>query len=162
MKVHIPIKIWRRRSKNQKRLRALFRQRIKKYKRLAKIPNNKNDKIEKEIHDIDKEIQETFQKIAEQEEKRSLENIKQNRKYFFTFAKRKCNRVARIGPIKDDKENYIEDSKKISEILNNQFTRVFTEPMEEYKIENAEEFFQEKESEKMNTFLEDFQFQKGT
>ena len=48
--------------------------------------------------------------------------------------------ISSIGPLKDG-EDYINDHKRMSEILNTQFKNVFTEPKPQWIIKDVEEHF---------------------
>ena len=81
-------KLWSRHSKLSKRLRT-ERSAIK----LAEIITERNK--------IQKELSENSKKSDEREEQDACENIKQNPKYFYSFAKQRPQTRGSVGPFND-------------------------------------------------------------
>ena len=96
--------------------------------------------IEQSINEIDEKLLKSHKEEKINNETRAIHNIKKNPKHFYAYTKRylKTNNV--IGPFKV-KDDIINNLKKISNMLSNQFSSSFSDPDERYKIENPKEFF---------------------
>ena len=88
----------------QKRLRmnlARRRRRInKRYQRITS-PVSK-DKLYKELIQIEVKLQKLYQESDEYKEKKACEAIKENFKFFFSYAKKKRKTKSNVGPLQDE------------------------------------------------------------
>jgi hypothetical protein len=90
-----------------------------------------------QIHDIETRLIRIEQEILySHEEERSynesvaLEKIKSNSKYFFGYAAKFSSTRAAIGPFIEDDGSIIDDDKQMSEMLSQQYSKVFSTPIE--------------------------------
>ena len=97
----------------------------------AKSPAKK-DRLFKRL--VDEEVK--LQKLAKQTnmfyEQKAVNAIKENAKYFFSYAKRKSKVKTKIGPLlnKETKE-MTNNSTEMAEVLVNQYSSVFSKPSTE-------------------------------
>ena len=61
-------------------------------------------------------------------EKKAIENIKVNSKFFFSYAKKFSKTIDRVGPLLDSAKNVITGAKSICELLRQQYESVFSKP----------------------------------
>ena len=79
------------------------------------------------ILDLEEKILLSHQEEQAQTEKRAVEMIKENPKYFFAYAKSKSTLKVRIGPLKQDGELH-GDNHEMANVLNNQYKAMFSTP----------------------------------
>ena len=87
----------------------------KKFQRLAK----RKEEIEQEIKNL-------LEKELLQKEQVALEQMKKNPKYFYSFVKKFNQTVNKVGPLKDENDNLINDPEAKANILQDQYTKVFS------------------------------------
>ena len=61
-------------------------------------------------------------------EKKAIENIKVNSKFFFSYAKKYSKTIDGVGPLVDSAKNVITGAKSICELLRQQYESVFSKP----------------------------------
>ena len=71
--------------------------------------------------------------MSENDEKKVIKTIKKNIKYSFSYAKRFSKIKAKVGPLLDKDQEYINDSKEMADVLQMQYKSVFNEPRREKK-----------------------------
>ena len=76
------------------------------------------------LHEIQAEILQSLNK----REIKAVSTIKQNPKYFFSYAKRFQKTKSTIPVLRDASGNLVSDSQQKAEILQNQYMRVFSDP----------------------------------
>ena len=108
--------------------RILFRNRKKTQKKLETCTNeNRKQTLVNKIIDIENALLQSRDDERDMKEKRAVENIKKNKKYFYKFARNQSKIKSKIGPLKVNGET-ISDPSKIAEALKNQYETVFTTP----------------------------------
>ena len=75
--------------------------------------------------------------------------MKENKKYFFTYVKKKQNDKGKIGPFRDKEGNTINDT--AANILQNQYRSVWSQPRSEDIILNISEYFDTDTSDNHNS-----------
>ena len=64
----------------------------------------------------------------DQNELKAVQKVKDNPKYFYTYAKQFLKRKSEIKLLMDENKNPIHDKKGIADILQNQYISVFSNP----------------------------------
>ena len=90
----------------------------------SKIP-----KLETEVSLLCYQIQEGTLAKLNQKEHRAVETIKKNPKYFFSYAKRLQKTRSTIPVLRDEEGTLVEDPTRKAEILQRQYQKVFSNPM---------------------------------
>ena len=109
--------------------RVLMRKRLKLKKRKP------TQKIHQKLIDIELELQESYSNERTNQETTATSKIKSNPKYFYSYAKRFSKHKPKVGPLKDPKTNEMtNDSHKMANILQDQYTSVFTKPLPNYDL----------------------------
>ena len=124
----------KKREKPPRERRILMRKRGKIQTRLKATTNKiKTLKLKDQLIRIERELQNSYKKKSENDEKNAIKAIKNNAKYFFSYAKKFSKIKAKIGPLLDKDQEYISDSKEMADILQVQYKSVFSEPRGEKK-----------------------------
>jgi len=115
-------------KKRQQMNLARRRRRInKRYQRITS-PAGKA-KLYKELIQIEVKLQKLQNDNIEYNEKKACEAIKDNFKYFFSYANKKRKVKSSVGPLQDEINNtMVTDSKDMSECLADQYSSVFSTP----------------------------------
>lgn len=116
---------------------------------------NKNSFVNK-ISKLDEEILQSHYKERLNEEKAAISNIKTNPKFFYGYAKKYSKTESLFGPLVQ-KDAIINAPEEISNVLNRQFCSVWTDPIKENVIEDANEFFTTPISNNTDQVLQDMQ-----
>ena len=96
-----------------------------------KLPITSKIKLEKLIEQkatIEINIRDSIKKERESNELKALERIKINSKAFFSYAKRTCKTRESVGPLKDKHGDLQNDPEIIANILQDQYSKVFSDP----------------------------------
>ena len=123
-------------DKKSKKLRekyTLKRRRRKLNARIAALerenPTSHNlPKLKEEVSLLVYEIQEMIKKDLNARELKAVSTIKTNPKYFFSYAKRFAKAKSSVAPLRDKDNNLVTDPKKKAEVLQGQYTKVFSDP----------------------------------
>lgn len=93
--------------------------------------------LKNELVKLEKEAQEKILHCKELEEERALKAIKTNPNYFYSYTKHKKSVKSKVGPLHCTSTNsYVDNPKDMADILQNQFTSVFSNP-ENVLVEEA-------------------------
>ena len=104
----------------------LLRRRRRINKRLVKSQSQKKmDNLIKELISIEKTLQKSYEKEEDYAEKKALDAIRVNPKFFFSYVKKKSK--TKIGPIHNG-QSLTNDSKEMAELLSSQYKKVFSTP----------------------------------
>ena len=126
-------------NKINRERRVLKRKRVKlKAKRQAilnsKNPNSKTlEAIRDQIFSIEDQIKETIKNQQRLREEKAVESLKRNPSYFYSYAKRAAKSHSKVGPLFDKNNNLQSDHKVIADLLQQQYTGVFSDPNSENK-----------------------------
>lgn len=92
-------------------------------------PNKETIKeLNKQKADIELEIRDSIKEEKEKDEKQAIERIKKNVKAFYSYAKRTSKTKDPIGPLKDSNGNLQNDPLTMANILQDQYSKVFSDP----------------------------------
>ena len=133
-KQHVPLK--RQASKSSQknhiprhRSRLMrVRRRIKKQLLLTQS-ESRTLALRRRLVDIEKQLQKSHNNEMEQEERKAVDRIRTNNKYFFSYAKRFSSIKVGIGPLLDAAQSLVSCSRKMAEILSDQYSAVFSTPV---------------------------------
>ena len=125
---YVPKKKSKRKEVIPKDRRLLMRKRRLRSKRLMKAfcPRLKK-KLMKEIVNIDEKLKESIKRELENEERKAVSVIKENPKYFYSYARSKSKTRAVIGPLERD-GHLIGDPEGMAQMLQDQYVRAFSNP----------------------------------
>ena len=84
---------------------------------------SRRNALNKRLIEIEKQLQTSHKAQSEAEEKKAVEKISSNSKYFYSYAKRFSNIKVGIGPLL-----VVSCPKRISEMLSEQYSSVFSRP----------------------------------
>ena len=93
-------------------------------------PSNKTDKIEKELSKVIDQVKQSIINQKEAAEKRAVEAVSENPSYFFSYSKRFAKQGTTVGPLMDKHNNLQQSPKKMADILQDQYSSVFSTPSE--------------------------------
>ena len=86
----------------------------------------RSNKLKEELVSIEKTLQKSYREEEEYCEQRAISNITKNSKFFFKYAKKYSKVKSDIGPLTDEKGDYVSDPKSMADILSKQYASVFT------------------------------------
>ena len=94
------------------------------------VENNKHniDKIEQEFNEVIAKIKESHRNEKLEDERRAIDTIRENPKYFYSYSKKHAKRKSTVGPLIDKDNKLQQDHKKIADMLQDQYTSVFSDP----------------------------------
>ena len=124
-KPHIPVK-----RRSLLNIRRRLNAKINKCKYLK--PYNYEDKLNrlnKRKADIEIKIRDAIREEAIVNEKKAIEKIKTNPRAFYTFAKQKSKTSTNIGPLIDKDNQLQSDPRDMSNILQEQYQKAFSNPV---------------------------------
>ena len=133
VKRHVPLRV-----KNKKRNAIpLYRERLMSRRRSAhkhlnsgkKLSNGVKRKLKQKLCDIEKLLMNSYQNQKDFEEKKALEAIKVNPKFFYAYAKKFSKSSSPIGPLLKPGDNELTCDKDMANVLAGQFSSVFCEPV---------------------------------
>ena len=96
-------------------------------------------KLKDKISEAEKEISKSYYAYKINKENDAINKMKENKKYFFSYVKKKQNDKGMIGPFIDKEGNTINDT--AANILQNQYKSVWSQPRPEDIISNIGEYF---------------------
>ena len=122
--------------------RVLMRTRRRVNIQLSKHPcESRRKALTSKLVDIEKKLRQSHHDQQEMQEKKAVESIKSNSKYFFSYAKSFSKVKTGIGPLLDAANSLISNTKKMAEMLSDQYSSVFSHP--KHQNNNPEELFPE-------------------
>ena len=145
-KKHVPLKrptSTTNRSKTIPRHRTKLmraRRRIQKQS-VATHSEARKQALRKRLIEIEKKLQSSHSTEKEMEERKAVERINSNSKYFFSYAKRFSTIKVGIGPLLDAARAIVSCPFKMGEILSDQYASVFSKPM--FQNSELENLFKE-------------------
>ena len=116
------------------RERDILRRRKRKVKPQIKALTEKNsssnklDKLRSELYDIEEKIKESITNQQASREAKALESIKRNPRYFYSYAKQFSKQASTVGPLLTESGNLEHKPKEMADILQNQYSSVFSDP----------------------------------
>ena len=104
-------------------------------RRLIKITSESTKlKLQIELVEIEHKLQKLYKNSANFKEKKAVDAIKKNPKFFFSYAKNHMKVKTKVGPLLNDKNTLTNNSMEMAEILSSQFTKMFSTP----RVDNQE------------------------
>ena len=100
--------------------------------------DNKIIKLEKQKSEIEDKIKYSIETEDMRKEAEILEKIKLNPKAFYSYAQRKRKVKCKVGPLIDQNGNLQSDHKTMADILQKQYTKMFSEPTNPTEIDNED------------------------
>ena len=146
-----PLKTKRKQYKSIPNDRKAFMKRRSKLRKLIENCSNlrKKDVFKKEIFAIERNIKSSFFKERCKAENFAIGRIKSSPKTFYSFATKKHTVDTSIGPLINDDGVLISGSKKMADVLNNQYNKVFNTSPGSVKV------FLDKETSDLNSAFYD-------
>lgn len=122
-------------KKKDKKRSILYRRKRKLNARLKTLkqhqPNSPTIKnLQDQISLINIDIRDVINDSIAKRERKAINNLKQNPRYFFSYAKKFSKLRSNIGPLRSDKGDLIDSSKDMAELLQKQYCSVFSDPSE--------------------------------
>ena len=108
-------------------------------------PEERRQALKKRLMEIEKKLQYSYHSQTAAREKKAVDSIQQNPKYFFSYAKSFSKIKIGIGPLIDAAKTLITNPKEMAEILAEQYSLVFSQP--KYLDKDAEDLFPHSPSE---------------
>ena len=131
-------------NKIPKRIRTLMKRKKKLSKNiLASTSWQKNYKTMVELRKVEDEIDEEYKKRRLKEEKAAIQTIKQNPKYFYSYAKKFSKSKGEIAAFEKEDGVLTDDPAEQAEILRKQYESVASKPFEDFKVND--DFFMQNE-----------------
>ena len=100
---------------------------IRKYVR-QNFPLSQIQKLEEKKAKVEEQILNSIKIQKEKKEIEAITNIRSNPKMFFSYVKKFRKTESKIGPLADEDGTIYSDAKKKAELLQKQYTKVFSDP----------------------------------
>ena len=116
------------------RERDILRRRKRKVKPQIDALSNKNPNSQKletlraELYDVERKIKDSIINQRASKEVKAIECIKKNPRFFYSYAKQFAKQASTVGPLLNDKGNLEHKPKAMADILQNQYSSVFSDP----------------------------------
>ena len=121
-----------RRSKVPKHRRAMMRKRTRLKKRyLSTKSENSRQNLFQKLITIEKDLQKSHSDQRDYDEKRAIEKIKTNPKFFYSIAKKFSKVKIGVGPLLNTAKTLIAAPLAMAEILSEQYSSVFSTPSQQ-------------------------------
>ena len=92
-------------------------------------PDSQNlPKLEEQVSLVAYDIKERIEEKLNFREKKAVDTIKDNQKYFYSYAKKFSKAKSTVGPLRSEEGNLISAAKEKAEILQKQYLTVFSNP----------------------------------
>ena len=89
------------------------------------------DRIEKKLTDVVNQIKDSIKNQQDDDEKRAVNTVTTNPSFFFSYAKRFAKHTTTTGPLLDGDGNLQQDPHKMADMLQDQYSSVFSEPSDQ-------------------------------
>ena len=117
------------RSKYYSERKTLMKKRAIKRKELYKEGNPyRRRKQEEAIVSIEQQIKGSHDQERRENEKKAIDKITKNSKFFFAYAAKSSTSKTKIGPLINDSGQLVDENKEMSELLSENYKRVFSIP----------------------------------
>ena len=91
-------------------------------------PSPKLCKLRLELYNLSANIKDSIHEQQKQQELKAVKNVKDNPRYFYSYAKRNNKLKSTVGPLLNSSGELTFDPKEMSDILQNQYASVFSNP----------------------------------
>ena len=98
-------------------------------------PSSKLFKLRLELYNINEKIQNSVHDQQKMQESKAVKNIKENPKFFYSYAKRHNKLQSTVGPLYKQSGELTDDPKTMADILQQQYVSVFSDPNSAKKLE---------------------------
>ncbi|KAK3884903.1 hypothetical protein Pcinc_010877 [Petrolisthes cinctipes] len=95
------------------------------------------------IANIESKLKESHEHQRQREENRAIENIKRNPKFFCSYCRRFSKIKTKVGPLRTELGESVNDHARVSQVLKEQYERVFSKPKPSCVIRDPASFFTE-------------------
>ena len=127
-------------------IRVLFRKKRILSKKILLEKNPLNIiKLKKSLAETENEIKKSYDEWNQEKENKLINNISEDPKAFYKYAKSKSKIESGIGPLEDENGECTSKPEQMAEILRAQYEKVFSTPKPEFIVENNKEFFKTSE-----------------
>ena len=117
------------RSKYYSERKTLMKKRAIKQKELCKEGNPyRRRKQEEAIVSIEQQIKGSHDQERRENEKKAIDKITKNSKFFFAYAAKSSTSKTKIGPLINDSGQLVDENREMSELLSENYKRVFSIP----------------------------------
>ncbi|XP_076047312.1 uncharacterized protein LOC143028835 [Oratosquilla oratoria] len=124
----IPQNIKRRQKTIPRDRRILMKKRTRLVKQLKTNTRNNHRSLKNKIKTIENKLAESHENELKTEERRAVDAIKNNPKYFYSYARSKAEIRSSVGPI-SWQGRQITDPKEIADALDEQYNSVYSKPL---------------------------------
>lgn len=100
---------------------------------LTPAQTRKIQKTKDKLEEIHTKIKASIEDQRIEEERRAVQAIKKNPRYFFSYCKKHAKSKSNIGPLLDPENKLQNDPKKMANLLQNQYSSVFSDPKSKKK-----------------------------
>ena len=118
------------------------------------ITSTRRVKLRDELIEIEKKLQLSYKNTIAKREQNAIRAIKNNAKYFYSYAKKFSKVHTSTGPLLNSDQEFIYSEKEMAELLSTQYSPVYSQPQE--PLVDPEVLFQEEKSQRPS--LLDFEF----
>ena len=98
-------------------------------------PSSKLFKLRLELYNLNEKIQNSVHDQQKLLESKAVKNIKENPKYFYSYAKKHNKLHSTVGPLYNKSGELTDDPKTMADILQHQYVSVFSDPHSRKKKE---------------------------
>ena len=110
--------------------RSLMRKRTRLNKKYVSARNEaRRNALLTQLIDTEKQLSKSHEEQRDFEEKKAVENIKKNPKFFFTFGRKFSKVKTGVGPLLNIAEKLISAPSEMAELLSEQYSSVFSTPL---------------------------------
>lgn len=89
---------------------------------------DKLNKLNKKKENLELKIRDSIRKESEDKEREAIAKIKKNPRAFYTYAKQNCKTYTSVGPLLDDDNKLQSDPTVMSNIMQQQYKKSFSDP----------------------------------
>ena len=120
-----------------KNVKKLFRNKKKIYDKILKCRSPHSLRVlRNKLEGIEAQISKNYNDRRNLEESKVIEDMKNDPKKFYKYAKKHSKTREEIGPLQDRNGNIFSDNKKMADMLLEQYRSVFSEPVSDSFIYN--------------------------
>ena len=111
-----------------KRKRRRLQKAINSNKNSFRDNSNSQSSLNKKLNEIHIQIHDSIKQQRITEEKSAIDTIKENPRFFYSYAKRHSRQSTNIGPLLDSDNKLQSDPQVMADLLQNQYVSVFSDP----------------------------------
>ena len=116
--------------------KILMRKRNKLRKQLLFTERERTESnIKAKLVDIERDLQISYRMQEDYEEEKAVSAIKNNPKYFYSYAKARYKTQPQVGPFLAENGDYITEPSQLADMLSEQYKSAFSTPLDSYQIQ---------------------------